>query len=138
MSWNDDKFNQEDENQQYEKVPYGTYEVAVIKLETTTSKSSGKDMVTCWFKILTGDHKDRIIFMNQVVEKAFQRKILDEVLKKLVDDLPIAIKYENPRELYVLIMDIFEAISGKLEYALEFNKDGKFDSFRISQVFDAS
>ena len=138
MGWNDDSFNQEEEKSSYEKVPYGNYEVKVDKMETTTSKNSGRDMVKIWFKILQGDYQDRIIFMNQVVERKFQRDILDKVLRGLVDDLPIVIKYESPRELYDLILDVFEEISGKYEYGLKYDKDSKgYDTFKILEVFDA-
>lgn len=44
------------------EVPHGTYEVKVDKLELTESKTSGNPMVTCWFKVLSGEFKGSLIY----------------------------------------------------------------------------
>ena len=55
----------------YKEVPYGTYEVKITKLELTESKKHDP-MVTAWFKILNGEYKNSLLFMNQVVTQGFQ------------------------------------------------------------------
>lgn len=59
------------ENGGRREVPHDTYEVAITKLELVKSKK-GDPMVTCWMKILEGEYKGSLIFMNQVVTQGFQ------------------------------------------------------------------
>ena len=109
----------------YEEVPTGTYEVKIEKLELGITKTSGKPMVKVWFKILEGSHKGSLIFMNQVVEQAFQVHIVKEFLKSL--DTGLAIEF----------VDMHEVINAeKLEYGLEYGiNDKEFNTFKITQVF---
>lgn len=51
------------ENGGRREVPHDTYEVAINKLELTKSKK-GDPMVTCWMKIVEGEYKGSLIFMN--------------------------------------------------------------------------
>ena len=53
------------------EVPHGTYEVEINKLELGKSKK-GDPMFSCWFKILAGEYKGSLIFMNQIVTQGFQ------------------------------------------------------------------
>lgn len=55
----------------FREVPHGEYEVKIEKLELVESKA-GDPMVTVWFKVLAGDYKGSMIFMNQVITKGFQ------------------------------------------------------------------
>ena len=68
------------ENGGRREVPHDTYEVAVTKLELVKSKK-GDPMVTCWMKILEGEYKGSLIFMNQVVTQGFQIHIANEFLR---------------------------------------------------------
>ena len=66
-------------------VPHDTYEIAVQKLELTKSKK-GDPMVTCWMKIVEGEYKGSLIFMNQVVTQGFQIHIVNEFVRSLISD----------------------------------------------------
>ena len=68
------------ENGGRREVPHDTYEVAVTKLELVKSKK-GDPMVTCWMKILEGEYKNSMIFMNQVVTQGFQIHIANEFMR---------------------------------------------------------
>ena len=59
----------------FKEVPHGDYEVKVEKLELIASKA-GDPMVTAWFKVLEGEYKSSLIFMNQVVNQGFQIHIV--------------------------------------------------------------
>lgn len=119
----------------FKEVPHGTYEVKIHKMELTTSKSSGSPMFTCWFKVLAGEYKDCMIFMNQVVTQRFQISIVDEFLRSL--DSGLEVEFESYKQWDQLIMDIFEAIDGKLEYLLVYGKTRKgFNTFEIEDVFE--
>ena len=119
----------------YEEVPTGTYEVKIEKLELGITKTSGKPMVKVWFKILEGSHKGSLIFMNQVVEQAFQVHIVKEFLKSL--DTGLAIEFVDYNQFGNLLLDMHEVINAeKLEYGLEYGiNDKEFNTFKITQVF---
>ena len=41
-------------------------------------------MVTCWMKIVEGEYKGSLIFMNQVVTQGFQIHIVNEFVRSLI------------------------------------------------------
>lgn len=117
------------------EVPHGTYEVKVDKLELTESKTSGNPMVTCWFKILSGEFKNSLIFMNQVITQAFQIHIVNDFLRSL--DSGIDVTFDSYSQYADLLYDIHEAIDGTTEYALEYGETNKgYATFTITDVFD--
>jgi hypothetical protein len=120
----------------YREVPHGEYEVEINKLESTMSKA-GNPMVAIWFKIVAGEYKGSMIFMNQVVSKGFQFHIVNEILRQLTSELPdMHIHWKNDDQYEQLIMDVFEAINGNFEYKLEYgeNKNG-YNTFEITEVY---
>ena len=120
-------------------VPHGMYEVAIEKLELTTTKTSGKPMVTCWFRVLSeGEYLGQMIFMNQVVSQGFQIHLANEFLRSIADgpDAP-TITFESYSQYAQLIMDVAEYIDGKFEYALNYGKTPKgYDTFEIEEIFE--
>ena len=122
----------------YAEVPHGTYEVAVETMEIKATKSSGKPMLTIWFRILEGEFENNIIFYNQVIEKDFQISMAKKMLKKLVSESDKApeINPKSFREFGSLVMDIQELIADDFEYLLEY-KAGKngFSNYNIKKVF---
>ena len=71
------------ENGGRREVPHDTYEISIQKLELVKSKSKGDPMVTCWMKVLEGEYKGSLIFMNQVITQGFQVHIVNEFLRSL-------------------------------------------------------
>lgn len=128
------------ETRERKEVPHGTYEVAIEKLELTTTKTSGKPMLSVWFRVLSeGEYNNQMIFMNQVVTQGFQLHIADEFLKSLVADAPDApeVTFESYSQYAQLIMDVAEFIDGKFEYALDYGENAKgYDTFEITEVFE--
>lgn len=119
---------------QYREVPSGTYEVKIEKLELVESKT-GKPMLSCWMKILNGEYKNSMIFMNQVVHAAFGLHNANEFLRTL--DSCIEVEFENFSQYHDLILDIHEAIDGTYEYAVEYGETSKgFKTFKITEVFE--
>lgn len=120
----------------YEDVPHGTYEVAIKQMELRASKK-GDPMVTIWFKVVDGPHKNGVIFFNQVVTQGFQIHIVNELLRKMVsktEDAP-EIKFSSYKQYSDLILDVFEITDG-FEYGLKYTK-GKndFSNYEITEVF---
>lgn len=119
---------------EYAEVPAGQYEVKIEKLELVASKK-GDPMVSCWMKILSGDFKNSRIFMNQVVTQGFQIHKADTFLRAL--DSGVEIKFENYSQYGQMLLDVAEAIEGKLEYGIEYGQDKKgFNTFEITDIYE--
>ena len=124
------------EKRDYEKVPYDTYIVKVEKLELAVTKETNKPKITCWFKILEGTHKNKLIFMNQVLTEKFLIHKGNEFLRSL--DSHLDIQFESFAQYADLIMDVHETITAdKLEYKLKFDVQKQFDTFEILEVYTA-
>lgn len=120
---------------EYVEVPHGEYEVKIEKMELKASKK-GDPMFSCWFKILTGEFKDKLIFMNQVITQGFQIHIVNEFLRSLETD--INVEFDGDYNDYNdLIMDIMEEIDGNCEFALAYQENNKgYNTFEILEIFD--
>lgn len=121
---------------QFKTVPHGEYEVSIEKMELVATKESKKPMVSIWFKVLSeGEYKGSLIFYNQVIEQGFQVHIVNEFLRSL--DSGLDIEFKTYKQYGNLLMDVHEAISGKLEYALKFSEGKKgFSKYEITEVFE--
>lgn len=121
---------------EYKEVPVGTYEVNIEKMELRES-SKGDPMVTVWFRILTGEYKNSVLFMNQVITQGFQIHIVNEFLRSLsaVD----SVEFKDYSQYNDLLMDISEAIDEQgLEYLLEYKRSKKdFPIYTIKEVYES-
>lgn len=120
------------ENTGYKKVPHGTYEVEVTKMELTQSKA-GNPMVSIWFKIVRGEYSGQFLFFNQVVTKGFQFGIVNELLNTMRTSQNI--EFMSYTQYSKLLENIFEEINGNIEFALDYNERKGYDLFRIIEVF---
>lgn len=123
-------------NGDFAEVPVGTYECKIEKLELKES-SKGSPMVSAWFKILSGDFKGSMLFMNQVITQGFQISIVNRFLKSLeaVDDDKV--EFKDYGQYNDLLMDIMEAIDGSLEYLIEYKKSKKdFAVYSVKEVYE--
>ena len=131
---NDIKEAEENGGGDYKEVPHDTYEVKITKLELTESKK-GDPMVSVWFKILEGEYKNSMLFMNQVVTQGFQIHIVNDFLRSLNSEINIEWP-GNYAAFAQLLLDVHEAIDGNLEYALEYGEKKGFNTFKIVEVFE--
>ena len=119
-----------------ENVPYGRYEVRIEKLELISSKSK-KPMLTVWFKVIAGTQKERIIFMNQLLDAAFKIHIANEFLRSL--DTTVEVKFDGDFNHYAeMIKNVYSDLTvDGLEYQLNYfeNKKG-FEQYKIEEVFE--
>ena len=130
-----------EEQGDYKEVPAGKYEVKIDRLELGQSKK-GDPMFICWFKILDGEYKNSMLFMNQVLAPtpnfSMGQRIgnVNKFLKTL--DADVDVEFIDPDQWENMIMDVFEAIDGKLEYIVEYEttKSG-FPKYTIKDVFEA-
>lgn len=117
------------------EVPHGTYEVKIEKLELSVTKKAGDPMFVCWMRILNGEYEKSMLFMNQVITQGFQIHIANEFLRSL--DSGVEIEFASYSQYAQLLMDVAEAIDGQLEYAVEYGESKGYNTFKISEVFDA-
>ena len=119
----------------FKEVPHGQYEVRIDKLELVESRK-GDPMVSCWMKVLAGEFKGSLIFMNQVITQGFQIHIANEFLRTL--DSGLEIEFKTYSQYGKLLMDIHEAIDETFEYALDYQPRKKgFSTYEITDVFEA-
>lgn len=120
----------------FKEVPHGQYEVRIDKLELVESKA-GDPMVSCWMKVLAGDFKGSLIFMNQVITRGFQIHIANEFLRSLESGSDV--EFKTYSQYGQLLMDIHEAIDRKLEYALKYSEGKKgFSTYEITDVYEVT
>jgi hypothetical protein len=94
-------------------------------------------MVSAWFRILKGDYENQIMFMNQVITQGFQISIVNRFLKSLEAVEDDEIEFENYSQYNDLLMDIMEAVDGKLEYLIEYKKSKKdFAVYTVKEVYE--
>lgn len=127
------------ENGGRREVPHGVYEVEINKLELVKSKK-GDPMVTCWMKILEGDYKGSLIFMNQVVTQGFQIHLANEFLRSLISECEEAtapvVEFVTYKQYNSLILDVAEAIDNNFEYRLNYGENNKgYNTFEIEEVY---
>lgn len=130
-------------NIEFKEVPAGTYEVKVEKMElvetSDKSKNPGMPMVSIWFKILTGEYKNSMIFYNKVImgtsNDGFMIHSNNEFLRSLESDMEV--EFHSYSQYAQLLLDIHECIDGNLEYALKYgeNKQG-FKTYEITEVYE--
>lgn len=124
------------------EVPVGDYEVEITKLElgetSEQSKTPHVPQVKVWFKILAGDFKGQLIFMNQTIYGQyahFQVHNVIEFLKSL--ETGIDIYFEDFVQFANLLVSVFEAVNGHYEYQLAYGENEKhFKTYNIVRKFD--
>ena len=125
------------ENGGRREVSHDTYEISIQKLELVKSKSKGDPMVTCWMKILEGEYKGNLIFMNQVITQGFQVHIVNEFLRSLCAEMenPPEIRFKTFAQYGGLLMDIAEAIDNNFEYSVRYYENKSYNAFEIVAVY---
>jgi hypothetical protein len=121
----------------YKEVPHDSYEVAIEKMELKPTKK-GDPMVSIWMKIVSGEYKNSMIFMNQVITQGFQIHIVNEFLRSLLNDSEYAskVEFKTYSQYANLLMDIHEMIADSFEYGLKYGQTKKgFDTFEITEVY---
>jgi len=121
----------------YEEIPVGNYEVKVERLELAES-SKGDPMVKAMFRIINGKYENKCLFMNQVfpINNPWQLgKIILPFLRSLDSDLTI--EFIDFKQFKDLLMDVLEAVDGKLEYLIEYKKSKSgFANYTVKEVFE--
>ena len=120
-------------------IPAGKYEVALVSLKIKGTKKDNRPMLAASFKILSGEYKNQRLFMNRVI---YGTKDDGRMIKSAVGwlntlDSGVDVAFQDYKQFADLVMDVAEAIDGKIEYAVEYD-DSQFKSIKITEVFDAN
>ena len=130
----DVKKAQEDNKGEFEKVPYGEYEVKIDRMELKATKK-GDPMVSIWFTILEGKYKKSKLFLNQVITQGFQIHIMNTLLKSMKTDL--VIEFVDYKQYADLLLDVAEECDkNNLEFAIKYEDNKGYDKFTITEVFE--
>lgn len=118
-------------------VPAGKYEVALVSMEIKGTKKDNRPMLAASFKILSGEYKNQRLFMNRVI---YGTKNDGNMIKSAVGWLNtlesgVDVAFHDYKQFAELVMDVAEAIDGKLEYAVEYDPE-QFNSIKIVEIFD--
>lgn len=126
---------------EYKEVPCDTYEVEITKLFLDESKNTGLPLMRVWFKIVAGEYKGQLIFMNQVLVSqsgnTFGLHNANEFLNSLKTSLPVS--FVEWEAYATLLEDILEETKQrKMTFQLKYGKPkkGDFNTYTIEQVFD--
>ena len=123
----------------FPKIPKGTYEVELASLEIKPTKKDGRPMVAFAFKILSGEYKGQRLFENKVI---YQTKNDAQMIKSVIGFLEslnsgVIIDFLSYDQFDELMLEIFEAVEGKVEFAVEYDPDAFF-KMSIVETFDAA
>lgn len=107
-------------DQEFEKVPYGKYEVVPEKLELTTSKK-GNPMTVAWFRIVAGKFKNSIIFAHFVMKSSFGIHKTKMFIKSL--EPSSAVKFDSFTQWDIYLKGVAEEICYNQSYVLDYGSE---------------
>lgn len=121
---------------EFEKIPFGNYDVKLESLELKPTKKDKKPMMVATFVINAGKYKKSKLWYNQVIQTGTQIHFAKEFLRSL--DTGVDIEFVDYKQFRDLVMDVMEAVEEDgLEYALSYEDNKGYDKFTIKEVFTA-
>ena len=108
-------------------VPYGIYNVEVVKLSLLKSQN-GHPMVDVCFKICSGRFKKRLINTNYIVSNVFGLKVCNAFLKKISNRI---IEFNSFEQYDKLLKNIMADVKNKCDFKLEYGTAKGFKTFKI-------
>ena len=118
----------------FPEVTAGKYEVKIRSMELAQSKNNDP-MLKVSFKILKGDFKNQLLWMNTVLTREGNIHRANEFLRSLDTDVEVSWQ-NNFRKYSQMILDVFEGTS-QLEYAIDYSKNDKgYPVIEIIEVYE--
>lgn len=120
-------------DREYEKVPFGKYEVVPEKIELTTSKN-GNPMTVIWLRIVAGPYKGSVLFARLVMKSAFGIHNAKSLIRKF--DPSCKVDFDSFSQWDIMLKGVAEELCGKASYVIEYGetvskKGDKFDEYKI-------
>ena len=121
---------QQEKAKEFAEVPDGTYTCKLEKLELGETKE-GKPMIKGMFRIVTGEHKNQCLFVNQVFTRGYPQHKGLEFLRSLQIFEDSEIDFNGDFEDFNdLLLDIAEEAEG-MEFDVKKSKDGEYTKITI-------
>lgn len=122
-------------NKDFPEIPDGRYEVSVKNMELKTSKK-GDPMLTIQFKIVEGEFKNSMIFLNQVVTSGFGIHKANKLMREMAPGADI--EWNGSFSLYADMIDnVFDYIKNSREYAISYSTTEKgYKNIEIDEIFE--
>ena len=132
------KKDMEEAKKNSDKLPEGDYRVKLDSLELTENKKQNL-MLKGQFRIQSGDHKNKCIFVNQVLtgtkNDGFMMLKAKEVLESL--DSGLDIEFTGWEQFAALVADVATAIQeDDLSFTLNIKNDGDYQRYKIIEVIE--
>lgn len=115
----------------FEKVPYGEYEVDITKLELGSSKKS-LPMLKCWMKITAGEKEGSMLFMNQLLHTGFGIHNANEFLKTISDE---NVYFDDFAQYGNLIETIFNEIKDSKLFHIQYLANKGYDKYIVKDIY---
>ena len=130
--------NAENQSSDFEDLPHGKYEVALDNIELKPTKKKGDPMIVSVFKVIEGPHKNRLIWVNQVVDTPVKMNIGLNFINSMKPDTKVSFdKTKGMAGLAESLVDAGEEISKSKEFVLDFGQNKKgYDQYTIETVFE--
>ena len=128
----------ENQSGDFEDLPYGKYEVALQNIELKPTKKKGDPMIVSVFKVIEGPHKNRLIWVNRVVNTPVKTRIGLKFINDMKPETKVSFdKTKGMTGLAKTLVEVGEEISKSKEFVLEFFKNDKgYDEYSIETVFE--
>ena len=132
------KKDMEEAKKNSDKLPEGDYRVKMDSLELTENKKQNL-MLKGQFRIQSGDHKNKCIFVNQVLtgtkNDGFMMLKAKEFLESL--DSGIDIEFTGWEQFDALVADVASAIQeDDLSFTINIKDDGDYQRYKIIEVIE--
>ena len=130
--------NAENQSGDFEDLPHGKYEVALDNIELKPTKKKRDPMIVSVFKVIEGPHKNRLIWVNQVVDTPVKMNIGLNFINSMKPETKVSFdKTKGMAGLAESLVDAGEEISKSKEFVLDFGQNKKgYDQYTIETVFE--
>lgn len=135
----DIKDAQDNNKREYDKIPYGDYEVKVDKIEIKATKKDNEPMVSIQFRIISGKYKNSCLFFNKKIRGTKNDGVMirkaNDFLRSMGTDIDI--EFIDYKQYAQILLDVAEYCdANNLEFAVKYEDDKGYDKFTITEVFE--
>ncbi len=125
----------EEKTSSCEKIPVGEYPGYIVSMELKATKERQEPMVAIQYKIIDGEYKNRILYINFVITKKYPIHKCNTFLRALGSS--VEVDFKTYGEYNTVIENVFDEIDkGQYEYDLKYTlRDDKWDEYEIVAVY---
>lgn len=124
----------EENGGEFEDLPLGKYEVALESIELKETKESKKPMIVSTFKVVEGKFENRLVWVNQVVEKPAAMAMGLRFINAMKPESEI--KFKSYSQLAEDLDEAGRYIPDNHEFVLDISENKGYRNFKIAEVFN--